>query len=179
MPSSIDWRDLWFDEDAGFDDETIAWLESRGPDIWHQCALDLNWDWGWRIQGWICSQPQTSVSTAAAMFWLSQPQELIDPSMNRELISDPGSCYYLAKLIAENMQEGFDSTEHFPVLWNSDSDELVSSYRSVLAAHPDLASPWSAVLDHLPQMKVHSPQQLLAIEEFVEGIPREIYGDGV
>lgn len=179
MPSKIDWRNFSCDDGSGFEDETIDWLKDRDASVWHQCAADLNWDWGWRIQGWIVSQQSCSVSTAAMLFWLCQPQELIDPDMNELETADSGSAYYLARLIAENCSENWYPKTQYPVLENSDFDFIFRRYSELLLKHPNLKEPWNTMLENIPKLIVHNQSELLSNEDFIEGIPKSIYGDGV
>jgi Domain of unknown function (DUF4274) len=164
--SQVDWR--VFEDEGGFAELTIPWLATRDAALWHRSANGINWDWGWRILGWIVSQPRCSKSTAAMIFWGAQPQELIDPAMNREWLNDMGSPYYLIKLIVENLQQGLFSDDRFPVFWNADLEKRVVDFKAILARHADLQDPWSLALTLIPKFPVsHCPRD----PEFIEGIP--------
>lgn len=45
----------------------LKWLETHGPDDWHQVAIDWNWDAGTEILEWIAAQPQCDRATAQDM----------------------------------------------------------------------------------------------------------------
>jgi hypothetical protein len=169
--ADIDWR--VFSGEGGCEDETIDWLSKRDPEYWHRSAQGMNWDWGWRILGWIVSQPNCSKSTAALIFWNSQPQELVDPSMNEEELKDPSSAYYLIKLIADNLMNGYYTSDRFPVCWNDDYAQRVVDFRNLVARHPDLQAQWHVALGLIPQLKAANVSQMLSDEGFIEGIPAE------
>jgi hypothetical protein len=168
----VDWRQ--FEDDGGFAEVTIEWLSLRGPDTWHRSACGINWDWGWRLLGWIVSQRGCSRSTAAMIFWMAQPQELVDPKLNASHREDPASPYYLIKLIAENLRAGIYSSQDFAVYWDGDFDRRVSRFAELLDRDPALAQYWSVFRTFVPLVRVSKFDH---DAEFVEGIPVEIWNE--
>jgi hypothetical protein len=170
--TSVDWRQ--FDDDGGFADLTIEWLALHGPDMWHRSACGLNWDWGWRSIGWIVSQRGCSRSTAAMIFWRAQPQELIDPRSNAVDREDPTSCYYLIKLIVDNLRLGLYSSQDFAVFWDDDFDRRISTFNDILDREPLLAEYWGIARTFLPKVRVNEFSQ---DDAFIEGVPVEIWNE--
>jgi hypothetical protein len=168
----VDWRQ--FEDHGGFADVTIEWLALRGPDAWHRSACGLNWGWGWQLQGWIVSQRGCSRSTAAMIFWMAQPQELIDPKLNASDREDPTSPYYLIKLITDNLRLGLYSSQDFAVYWDGDFDKRVSAFAEVLVRHPRLAEYWDIAKAFVPLVRVSKFDH---DDEFIEGIPLEIWNE--
>ena len=169
MASTIDWRD--FLDGYAEDTRAIEWLSASDSKTLHRCASDLNWDWGWSMQGWIVSQKHCFVSTAAMIFWMAQPQERIDPDLNEEEIKDRSSRYYLIKLILENFVANFFVPIQFPVFWNENYSERVLRFDEVLEQSPELKPLWSSACSLLPQIVTDDDTRLLSREGLSEGYP--------
>lgn len=45
----------------------VDWLTARGPDEWHQVAIDWNWDAGVDVLAWIAARPDCDRATAQSL----------------------------------------------------------------------------------------------------------------
>jgi hypothetical protein len=174
----IDYRNF-FHDDVELADAVIGWLvDHPHPMARHRVAYSTNWDFGFRVLGWIASQPSCDRATATHVFWAALPHEVIDPSDEwyARRVGDPSDVYHLLELIVDRLGEGHYQNEEFETQWSKEWEQGVKEYAKLVERSPALDPKWRRALSLVPLRPIY---EWNAHPAYPEGVPHELYGSRV
>ena len=55
-------------------DIVLDYVKTANPEIWHQMAMEWNWDCSSAFLNWLVDNPKTDKATALMIYWKSAPK---------------------------------------------------------------------------------------------------------
>jgi hypothetical protein len=98
--------------DKDYNDALIRYLEKSGPKMWHQVAMNWNWDGDNEPLTWMIRQPKCDSATALLIYWHGAPAWYCQYANSSEVKPHEMKTYTLIKEIEQKYSGGFYSDQN-------------------------------------------------------------------
>lgn len=151
-------------------EQILEYVKKANPELWHQMAMEWNWDSSSVFLNWLIDNPKTDKATALMIYWKSAPgywKKFID---KHDLLSKEDyslANFEFVERVEENILKNFYQESYFEFDPKNDNQsyDWTNDYIDDIAVRniPDI------MFEKIEGRKVDEP------ENFIEGMPAELY----
>lgn len=152
------------------DKQVLEYIKDKNPNLWHQMAMEWNWDSSSVFLNWLVDNPKTDKATALMIYWKSAPRYWKKFLDRNDVISKKEyglADFEFVEKVENNILNDFYQECNFE--FDPKNDEQNYDWTNDYADEITVRNIPEILFEKIKGQKVEEP------ENFTEGMPPELY----